>query len=515
MLVVMDGVGLAPDGPYNAMTRANLETLPKLMSNYPFARLGAAGTYVGIPAGNAGNSEVGHNAMGAGQIVLQRSAAVDHAVKSGKIFASQTWQDIIKRLNENHATLHFMGILSDGNVHSHIAHLEAMLKRAHEDGIKRVRLHALFDGRDVAPQSEPRFIHRFENFVASLPEADYRLASGGGRMLITADRYGSDWRMVERGWRLSVLGEGRQFANASEAIEILRRENPGLQDQYIPPFVIAENGQAIGTINDGDAVIYFDFRADRALEISQAFTYNDFPHFDRIRRPEVYFAGMTEYNEDLHVPEHTLVASPVFDYPLSFHLAKNGIHQYALSETVKFGHITYYFNGNRYVVPENEVEEQVNSYLEPFNTRPWMRSAEITDKLVDAISSQQYQFLRVNFPGGDMVGHFAEMLPTEVALSAIDICLKRIVEAVRSLGGVLIITADHGNAEEIADASGAPRTAHTANPVPCIFVDDTANATRYHLKEGDFGLANLAATISFLLGVEPDQHWLPGLLDLN
>lgn len=513
VLVVMDGVGLSDNEKYNAVKQAHLETLHSLMEKYPTAKLGAAGEYVGIPKGDMGNSEVGHNAMGAGEIVLQRSAAVENDVNTGEIFNTKTWLDIVERIHQNNSTLHFMGIFSDGNVHSNISHLEKMMAQAQKDGIEHIRVHTLIDGRDVPPHSEPKYIQRLEKFVHELGDPDYKIASGGGRMVITCDRYENDWGMVEKGWHTHVLGEGRQFASATEAIETFRKETKDLQDQYMPAFVIAKNGEPIGKIQDGDAVIYIDFRADRAIEMAQAFTYNDFPHFDRVKRPDVYFAGMTEYNEDLHVPEHVLVSSPVFKHTLTKHLASRGKKQYAVSETVKFGHITYYFNGNSYEVPEGEVEEEVPSYLEPFDTRPWMKSAEITDKLLAAIESQKYDFLRINYPGGDMVGHFADMEATITAMEAIDISLKRIVDAVNKLGGITVITADHGNAEELADTDGTPKTSHTTNRVPCIFVDETNNASKYRLSKGDRGLANLASTIAMLLGEEPDEAWLPSIIE--
>ncbi len=513
VLVVMDGVGLRDEIEGNAVKMAHLETLNYLMKKYPTAKLGAAGEYVGVPKDDMGNSEVGHNAMGAGEIVLQRSAAVENDVNTGKIFNTKTWLDIIGRIRNNNSTLHFMGIFSDGNVHSNISHLEKMLERAQKDGVKRIRIHALIDGRDVPPHSEPKYIQRLEKFIHNLGDPDYKIASGGGRMVITCDRYENDWSMVEKGWHTHVLGEGRQFSTATEAIETFRAENNGLQDQYMPAFVIAKDGEPIGKIQDGDAVVYIDFRADRAIEMAQAFTYDDFPHFDRIRRPDVYFAGMTEYNEDLHVPAHVLVGSPEFKHTLTEYLAAKGIKQYAISETVKFGHITYYFNGNSYHVPDGEVDEEVPSYIEPFNTRPWMKCAEITDKLVAAIESGKFDFLRINYPGGDMVGHFGEIEPTINAMEAIDISIKRIVETVNKLGGITVITADHGNAEELLNEDGSPKTAHTTNRVPCIFVDDTENVANYQLSRDDCGLANLASTIALLLGQEPHEAWLPGIIE--
>lgn len=513
VLVIMDGVGLSDRTEGNAVKQAKLETLNDIISRYKYTTLGAAGEYVGVPAGDMGNSEVGHNAIGTGEIVLQRSAAVEHDVNTGAIFETQTWKDITSRVTSNNSTLHFMGIFSDGNVHADISHLEKMTARAKQDGIQHIRVHMLADGRDVPPQSEPKFIQRYEKFVQDLgDDMDYRIASGGGRMVITADRYESDWGMVEKGWNTSVHGEGRQFASATEAVETYRAEEPGLQDQYLPPFVIAENGEPIGKIQDGDALIYLDFRADRALEMAMAFTYNDFPHFDRGQRPDVYFAGMTEYNEDLHVPEHTLVGTPHFKRPLASYLADHGISQYAISETVKFGHVTYYFNGNSYDVPTGETEVEIPSDTVPFDIRPWMKHAEIADQLIEAIESGKYKFLRVNFPGGDMVGHFAELEPTVIAVESVDICLKRIIEAVNKLGGVTIVTADHGNAEELIDEKGAPKTSHTTNRVPCVIVDDTENADKYELVPGDHGLANLASTISTLLDIEPSNDWLPAII---
>jgi 2,3-bisphosphoglycerate-independent phosphoglycerate mutase len=336
-------------------------------------------------------------------------------------------------------------------------------------------------------------------------------------MTITADRYENDWGMVELGWRTHVLGEGQQFPNATAAVAAYRAADPNLQDQYMPPFVIAENGQPIGTINDGDSVIYFDFRADRAIEISIAFTYDDFPHFDRIRRPQINYVGMMEYNNDTHVPALTLVPPISFQHPLTQFLGEHGLHQYAITETVKFGHLTYYFRGNdpNEVPGETTIEIPSNENTKAFVERPWMQSADITDQLITAIESNQYQFLRVNYPNGDMVGHFAELEPTIVALEAVDLSLKRVIEVVNKLGGITIITADHGNAEELVDEQGGPKTSHTTNRVPCVFVDNTANRHQYQLVEGDFGLANLASTIALLLGLDPDPNWLPPIIKLH
>jgi 2,3-bisphosphoglycerate-independent phosphoglycerate mutase len=515
VLVVMDGVGLSDRVEGNAVKQARMETFNALMKKYPMIKLGASGHYVGIPDGDMGNSEVGHNAMGAGEIIAQGTKLIDEAIIGGRAFSEPTWQNAIKNVKDHDSTLHFLGILSDGGVHSNILHLERMLAQAHAEGVQRVRLHILVDGRDVPPQSEPKYINRIEKFIHDLGAPDYKIASGGGRMVITTDRYENDWGMVEKGWHTHVLGEGRQFNSAIEAVETYRAADPELQDQYMPPFVIAENGQPIGTINDNDSVILINFRADRAIEISMAFTYDDFPYFDRVRHPHVYYAGIIEYNSDTHVPALTIVKPVKIEHPLPKLLSEHGLKQYAISETVKYGHITYYFNGNSYDAPPGEVDEEIVSDTESFDTRPWMKAAEITDSLIGAINSGEYQFLRVNYPNGDMVGHFAEMEPTIISLEATDLCLGRVIEAVDKLGGMTIVTADHGNAEELIDENGEPKTSHTTNRVPCIFVDNTENRNKYHVADGDFGLANLASTIAVLLGIDPDPNWLPPIISVN
>jgi 2,3-bisphosphoglycerate-independent phosphoglycerate mutase len=517
VLIVMDGVGLREDTNGNAVALAHDDTLKRLMQDYPMARLGASGEYVGIPSIDAGNSEVGHNAIGAGQIITQGPLRVESAIATGKIFTTDSWKDAIANVKSHNSTLHFIGIFSDGNVHSNIHHLEAMLKDAHQAGVTKARIHILLDGRDTPPTSALKYVKELEDFIKNLGAADYKIASGGGRMVITADRYQNDWPMVEKGWRAHVLGDARHFNSATEAIETYRREIPGLQDQYVPPFVIVADDRPVGTIEDGDSVIYYDFRADRAIEIAMAFTYDDFPFFDRTRRPDVYFVGMTEYNSDTHVPAHTLVPPLEIKDTLSEFLATRNISQLAISETVKFGHITYYFNGNHYdkFNPDLETYIEIPSDTMPFNTRPWMKSAEITDRLIAEIATGKYRFIRVNYPNGDMVGHFGELEPTITAMEAVDIALARLIQAVDAAGGMAIITADHGNAEEEIDANGQPKTSHTTNPVPCIFYDNTTNASQYALAPGDFGLANLASTIAILLGQQPLDAWQPPIIKTN
>ncbi|MBR3256598.1 2,3-bisphosphoglycerate-independent phosphoglycerate mutase [Candidatus Saccharibacteria bacterium] len=518
VLAVLDGVGLARDGQGNAVAEARMPFLWNVVKNYPHIALEASGEEVGLLPGQMGNSEVGHNTMGAGRAFKQGIAKIEEAFNSGEIYNSEAWKGAITRVNTNQRTLHFAGIFSDGGVHSHISHLEQMIKKAYDEGVRIIRVHAIFDGRDVPPQSEPKFIRQFEAFAWQFTDADIKIASGGGRMTTVADRYENDWGVVKKGFDMMVYGRADYYFNsAEEGIKSLRNADPGLQDQYLPAFVVVDKEQnPIGKIEKGDALIYFDFRADRAIEIAQAFTYWDFPYFDRddYSPVDVYFVGMTEYNSDTHVPEHRLVEPVKIDETLSQFLGQHNISQLAVSETVKFGHITYYFNGNSYNKAPGEDFKEIDSYTEPFETRPWMKTAEITDEVIN--SMQNYRFVRLNFPGGDMVGHTADFDATVIALEAIDLSLKRIAERVDELGGCLIIVADHGNAEELLDEHRAPKTAHTTNLVPCIFYDNTPNRDRYQLAEVQGpGLKNLTATLALFLGHDDyPESWCEPLISV-
>ena len=532
LTIVMDGVGIAPESVGNAVTSAYTPTLDMLMAKYPWVKLKAHGTAVGLPEDyDMGNSEVGHNALGSGQVFAQGAKLVTQSIENGKMFASDTWKKIISNVKDNSGTLHFLGLFSDGNVHSHIDHLKAMMIRAKEEGINKVRVHILIDGRDVGETSALEYIEPFEEFMASLRSDDFdvMIASGGGRMVITMDRYEANWKMVENGWKTHVLGEGRQFASAKEAVEAYRSEL-GVIDQDLPPFVIAKDGRPVGTINDGDSVIFYNFRGDRSIEISKAFDNECFDKFDRVRYPKVVYAGMLEYDGDLHIPSNYLVNPPDITNTMGEYLSDTGISQLAISETQKYGHVTYFWNGNK----SGKFSEELETYIEipsdvvPFEQRPWMKCAEITDKLIECLKSGEYKCLRVNFPNGDMVGHTGNLLATRCSMEALDLQLKRILDVVDSLGGVAIITADHGNADEMyeVDKKGAPKqgkdgsykakTSHTLNPVPCIIYDNFY-ADKYKVKAdaGKFGLSNVAATVVNLLGYEAPSMWDDSLIEIK
>ncbi len=535
LTIVMDGVGLAPDTVSNAVASAYTPTLDMLMKNYPMVSLKAHGTAVGLPSDDdMGNSEVGHNALGAGQVFAQGAKLVSNSIESGKMFVSDTWQAVISNVKTSGGVLHFLGLFSDGNVHSHIDHLKAMIVKAKEEGIAKVRVHILIDGRDVGETSALDYILPFEAFIADLRSDDFdiKIASGGGRMKITMDRYEADWSMVERGWQTHVLGEGRQFASAAEAVETYRAEL-GVIDQDLPPFVIAENGAPVGTINDGDSVIFYNFRGDRSIEISKAFDApaGEFDKFDRKRVPAVVYAGMLEYDGDLHIPSRYLVSPPEITNTMGEYLTLTGVKQLAISETQKYGHVTYFWNGNR----SGKFSEELETYIEipsdvvPFEQRPWMKCAEITDKIIECLESGEYKYLRVNFPNGDMVGHTGSLLATRCSMEALDIQLARILKVLDKVGGVAVITADHGNADEMYEMdkkSGMPKTdkngnykaktSHTLNPVPCIIYDNVTNGA-YAVKpdEGKFGLSNVAATMVNLLGYEAPEMWDESIIDVK
>lgn len=535
LTVVMDGVGLAPDTISNAVKSAYTPNLDMLMANYPMVALKAHGTAVGLPSDDdMGNSEVGHNALGAGQVFAQGAKLVSNSIESGKMFASETWQKLIANVKDNHSTLHFLGLFSDGNVHSHIDHLKAMIVEAKKEGVARVRIHILLDGRDVGETSALDYINPFEEFLAKLRSSsfDVMIASGGGRMQITMDRYEANWHMVEEGWKTHVLGIGRQFASAAEAVTTYRNELHVI-DQDLPAFVIAKDGKPVGTIEDGDSVIFFNFRGDRSIEISKSFDAPEgqFDKFDRVRVPKVLFAGMLEYDGDLHIPKNYLVSPPEITNTMGEYLADTGIPVLAISETQKYGHVTYFWNGNRSGKFNDELETyiEVPSDVVPFEQRPWMKCAEITDKLIEALRSGKYKFLRVNYPNGDMVGHTGSLAATRCSMEALDLQLGRLLPVIDALHGVAIITADHGNADEMFEMdkkTGQPKvdkngkmkakTSHTLNPVPCILYDNTDAKEHYRVKtDGHFGLSDVAATVVNLLGYEKPAMWDESIIEVK
>jgi 2,3-bisphosphoglycerate-independent phosphoglycerate mutase len=535
VVIVMDGYGIPKNDAGSAIAAARKPTLDRLFAECPHIRLRAHGTAVGMPSDDdMGNSEVGHNAIGAGQVYSQGAALVANAIADGAIWAGDAWKEIVAGAragaNGKAGVIHFVGLFSDGNVHSHIDHLKAMVVQAKAEGIKTVRIHALLDGRDVPETSALEYVVPFEAFLGEISSDgfDARIASGGGRQYITMDRYDANWPMVEKGWKTHVLGEGPQFANATEAVNGLRERHPGTIDQDLPEFVIAEGGKPIGTIQDGDSVVFFNFRGDRAIEITRAFVEDDFNKFDRVRAPRVTYAGMLQYDGDLQLPKRFLVAPPAIKDTSGEWFSKAGLAQFACSETQKFGHVTYFWNGNRSGKFEGETWQEVPSDVVPFEQRPWMKAAEIADAMIAAVQSGQYKVLRCNFANGDMVGHTGNFRAATMAVEAVDLALARLLPAIEAAGGVALITADHGNADEMfeldkktkqpalnADGSFKAKTAHTLNPVPLILFDKVSGG-RLGLKQTDTaGLSSIAATVANLVGLEKHPKWDDSVLDVK
>lgn len=512
LLIVMDGIGFSKTGIGDAVSAANTPVLDRLLKECPNTRLKAHGTAVGLPSDeDMGNSEVGHNALGCGQIYSQGAKLVNESIESGKMFSSKAWSEVIDNCKEKASALHFIGLLSDGNVHSNISHLIQMIHKAKESGVKKVRIHTLLDGRDVPATSAHIYLEQLETVLGKLNDAEFdaRIASGGGRMKVTMDRYEADWNMVKLGWETHVLGQGRAFATAMEAIETYRNEI-GVIDQDLPAFVIAEDGKPVGPIVDNDSVVLFNFRGDRALELSQAFDYEEFSHFERGRRPNVVYAGMLQYDGDLNLPKRYLVNPPDIHDTLSELLVENKINQYAVSETQKFGHVTYFWNGNKSEKFSEELEtfQEIPSDKVSFDERPWMKSAEITDDLIEAIKSEKYDFIRCNFPNGDMVGHTGNMDAVITSVEAVDLALARLLKVAEEYNVTVLITADHGNADEMYEKNKKGelqvRTAHSLNQVPFIIYDKN---TTYSIKDGEYGLANVAPTVAAIFGLTPPPSW--------
>jgi 2,3-bisphosphoglycerate-independent phosphoglycerate mutase len=534
VVCVMDGVGHGRRDESDAVWLARTPTLDRLAETVPTGELVAHGKAVGMPSDDdMGNSEVGHNAIGAGRIFDQGAKLVARAIAAGTLFEGEkagAWQAVSERVRERGSTLHFLGLLSDGNVHSHIDHLFALLRRCDRESIERVRIHVLLDGRDVSETSALDYVDALEELLETIsgkPRRDYRIASGGGRMTTTMDRYGADWSIVERGWRTHVQGEARGFESCRRAIEVFRDEKPGIGDQMLPEFVVVDRDAApIGRIVGGDAVVFFNFRGDRAIEITQTFEADVFPHFDRGVRPDVLYAGMMEYDGDLRLPSTYLVAPPTIDRTLGEYLARAGLPQLAISETQKFGHVTYFWNGNRSGAFDAEVETYVEipSDTLPFEERPWMKAAEITDRLIEELQTGRYRHARVNYANGDMVGHTGHHPAAIQAVEAVDLQLARLLPVIEALGGALIVTADHGNADcmfEIDKRTGEPvrnargglkaKTSHTLNPVP-LHVFAPGHALRLDPALRHPGLANLASSVLYLLGFDAPEDYEPNLL---
>jgi 2,3-bisphosphoglycerate-independent phosphoglycerate mutase len=525
LFIIMDGVGIGKEYAGNAVCLARTPNLDRLRSSRFYCQLQAHGTAVGLPTDNdMGNSEVGHNAFGAGRVFDQGALLVNQAIETGRIFETEVWSNIVRRV-KNGGTLHFIGLLSDGNVHSHIQHLYRLMDKCVELGLERVRLHSLLDGRDVGERSALEYVVPMEQRLGKISGKkglDYCIASGGGRMKVTMDRYNADWSIVKRGWEAHVLGKGRSFRSAEEAVRTFYNDDPEITDQYMGAFVIVDqNGRPVGSIADGDAVINFNFRGDRAIEISRAFTEKDFREFDRGPLPDVLYAGMMQYDGDTHMPPDFLVKPPAIDRTVSEYLCAEKIRSFAISETQKFGHVTYFWNGNR----SGYIDEAIETYVEipsdriEFDKAPKMKALEIKDRTIEMLKTGKYRFGRLNFANGDMVGHTGNLEATVTAVETVDRCVGELLQVIEALDGIAIVTSDHGNSDEMftVDENGQKKvlTAHTLNPVPFAICDPGYNGEYEMAFPEKAGLSNVAATLLNLLGYEKVNDYDSSLIRMT
>ena len=528
VLVILDGFGIEAPADDNAVTLADAPVLHRLLAGADgtLVHLQAHGTAVGLPSdADMGNSEVGHNIMGAGRTFDQGAKQVEEALRTGGIWDGP-WPDIVAR-GRNGGRIHFIGLLSDGNVHSHVRHLAALLSRAAADGASDLVVHALFDGRDVTDGTAERYADGASSLFAELRErhgADARFGSGGGRMCTTMDRYEADWSVVARGWEAHVVGTARPFPSVAEALATLRAEDPTVSDQFLPAFtVVGADGAPVGAVRPGDAVVLFNFRGDRMIEIYRALTEEPFDRFDRGPVPgDLLVAGMTLYDGDLGIPARYLVQPQRVDGTVSEVVARAGLAQVAIAETQKFGHVTYFWNGNRSDKFDPALEEYVEipSDQVPFEQRPWMKSAETADEIVRRIGERRFAFIRANFAAGDMVGHTGDVAASTAAVEAMDRAIARVLDAVRESGGTLVLTADHGNCEVLVergrdgkplagpDGRPVPKKSHTLSPVPFVVVDALGRDVRRAPIERP-GLANIGASLLAMLGVPVPAAYAP------
>ena len=509
MLMILDGWGIAPAGPYNAATAARTPHLDSYFADYPNTRLDASGEDVGLPAGQIGNSEVGHLNIGSGRIIYQDLSLISHEIKKGTFFQNEILLDAIRHAKDKNSSLHLMGLLSDGGVHSHIDHLKALLDMALQAGLNKVFVHAFLDGRDVPPQSAVPYVQELEAYMQEKGVGCFATVSGRYYAMDRDKR----WERLEKAYRNMVLRDGAVFASAEEGIKA--SYEAGVNDEFVVPFCVAQKNEAVGAaaqsaacIRRDDSVIFYNFRPDRAREITRALHDEDFPYFERpaAARP-VLMTGMTQYDATIDIP----TAYPPEHYAdtLGEVLAKNGLKQLRIAETEKYAHVTFFFNGG--VEEPNPGEDRIlipSPKVATYDLQPEMSAPQVTDALLKALGEDKYDVVILNFANPDMVGHTGIMEAAVKAMETIDACAGRIVEKIQSLNGVICITADHGNLEKMQNEDGTPCTAHTTNKVPFIVI----SKDKCRLHEGR--LADIAPTLlQFLKIPQPDAMTGKSLLD--
>ncbi|MFF2482443.1 2,3-bisphosphoglycerate-independent phosphoglycerate mutase [Paenibacillus sp. NPDC058071] len=488
-LIILDGFGLRDDVTGNAVAQAKKPNYDRYWANYPHTTLTACGEAVGLPEGQMGNSEVGHLNIGAGRIVYQDLTRISKSIRDGEFFDNETLLGAVRHAKANNKKLHLYGLLSDGGVHSHIAHLYALLELAKKEELDDVYIHAFLDGRDVQPDSAKRYL---EELQAKIEEI------GVGKIATVQGRYyamdrDKRWERVEKSYRAMVYGEGPTYVDPIKAV--VESYEKSVYDEFVMPTVIVgEDGKPVGLVESEDAVIFFNFRPDRAIQLGQVFTNEDFRGFERgDRAPKnLYFVCLTLFSET--VGGYVAYSPKNLDNTLGEVLVQNGKKQLRIAETEKYPHVTFFFSGGRDVELPGETRVLIPSpKVATYDLQPEMSAYEVAAAAVKEIEADKHDAIILNFANPDMVGHSGMLEPTIKAVEATDECLGKVVEAVLAKGGVAIITADHGNADMVFDENGRPHTAHTTNPVPCIVTRAGAE-----LREGGI-LADLAPTVLDLL----------------
>ncbi len=514
--VILDGWGIAPASEHNAIFQARTPVMDHLRQNFPHTELLTHGPHVGLPSEkDMGGSEVGHMTMGAGIVMEQGPTYIKRLIDTGEFQKSPVLEKLIQNCLKRQTPLHLIGLLSDGNIHSHLDHFTAIIRHAFSVGIKKLYVHPLLDGRDTPIQSALDYTESLEKLFHELQqqhaEIDYAFASGGGREVITMDR-DTNWSKVEAGWNVHVRGESaNRFESIAQAIEHFRQEQSGIIDQNLPGFVIVRDGAPVGPIQDHHSVIFMNFRADRALEFSQAMLEDDFPHFDRTPRPQVIYAGMMVYDQEIQFPENHLVGATVVENPFGKRILEKGLKQFRLTETQKFAHVTFFYNGGYRTPldPSAEIYQLIDSdKVSSFELAPLMKAHQIQQQAVEFIAAQEYDYGLINFANADMVGHTGNLKAAIAGIEAVDQALGKIVKKIKEVSGVLVITADHGNADQMRSFNKKKGlwerdTRHSLNPVPFIIYDPLYQ-NDYQLKPPSdsqpLNLSQIAATNFILLG---------------
>ncbi|ASW43396.1 MAG: 2,3-bisphosphoglycerate-independent phosphoglycerate mutase [Clostridiales bacterium] len=488
MLMILDGFGIAPESDGNAVRRANTPNLDSLFAKYPHTQLQASGLFVGLPDGQMGNSEVGHLNIGAGRVIYQELTRITKEIEEGGFFKNEALTLAINNVKDNNKSLHLMGLLSNGGVHSHIDHLKGLLKLAKESGVQNVYVHGFMDGRDVPPTSGKEFIIEIENYMKEI---------GLGKLATISGRYyamdrDNRWERVELAYNAMVLGKGEEANSAVEAIERSYADNK--TDEFVLPTVIDKNGM----IKDGDSIIFFNFRPDRAREITRAINDKEFAGFKRDRL-NLTFVTMTQYDKTLE-GVHIAYKPESITNTLGEYVSKHGKNQLRIAETEKYAHVTFFFNGG--VEKENPGEDRAlipSPKVATYDLKPEMSAYEVTDELINRLDQDKYDMIILNFANPDMVGHTGVVEAAIKAIEAVDECVGKIVNKVLEKDGDVFITADHGNSETMIDFStGNPYTAHTTNPVPFLWASNHTEGKGLH--EGK--LADIAPTILDRMGLD-------------